>query len=42
MKNGGQAWCEAGPGSSRGSVEMEGFKNGHTANELPKVCHLLP
>ena len=34
--------CEAGPGSSRSSVDMEGSQNGHTARELPRVCQLLP
>ena len=40
-KNGGQAWCEAGPGSSRSCVDMEGSQNGNTAHELPRVCQLL-
>ena len=35
-------WCEAGPGSSRGCVDMEDSENGHTANEIPRVCQLLP
>ena len=29
VKNGGQAWCEARSGSSRGCVDMEGSENGH-------------
>ena len=41
-KNGGQAWREAGPGSSRGCVDMEGSQNGNTTHELPRVCQLLP
>ena len=41
-ENGGQAWCEARPGSSRSCVDMEGSQNGHTAHELPRVCQLLP
>ena len=41
-KNGGYAWCEAGPGSSGSSVDMESSQNGHTAPELPRVCQLLP
>ena len=38
----GQTWCEAGPGSSRSSVDMESSQNGHTAPELPRICQLLP
>ena len=41
-KSGGQAWCEARPGSSRGCVTMEGSENGHTTHELPRVCQILP
>ena len=40
-KNGGQAWREAGPGSSRGCVDMEGSQNGRTTHELLRVCQLL-
>ena len=41
-RNGGQAWWEAGPGSSRGCADMEGSQNGQTTHELPRVCQLLP
>ena len=40
-KNDGQAWREAGPGSSGGCVDMEGSQNRHTAHELPRVCQLF-
>ena len=29
-----RAWCEAGPGTSRSCVDMEGSQNGHTAHEV--------
>ena len=41
-ENGGQAWCEAGPRSSRSCSDMEVSQNGHTTHELPRVCQLLP
>ena len=41
-KNGGQAWCEAGPGSSRGCADVEGSQNGHKTHELPGASQLLP
>ena len=34
----GQAWRKAGPGSSGGCVDMEGFQNARTTQELPRVC----
>ena len=41
-KNGGQAWCEAGPGSSRGCADVDVSQSGHTTDELPRVSQLLP
>ena len=37
-----QAWREAGPGSKRGCVDMEGSQNRQKTHELPRVCQLLP